>query len=81
MTTLAELVDRYLPDLVNKYGNHHLPGYYQALHAFRRCLHQHSRVMVLECGDCHNQAHLPHSCGHRMCPRCQHHKSQQFLEG
>jgi len=80
MTTLAELVDRYLPDLVNKHGNQLLPGHYQALHAFRRCRNQHSRVMVLQCGDCHNQALLPHSCGHRSCPRCQHHESQRWIE-
>jgi hypothetical protein len=42
MTTLAEIVDRYLPDLVNKHGSHLLPGHYQALHAFRRCRNQHS---------------------------------------
>jgi len=33
MTTLAEIVDRYLPDLVNKHENQLLPGHYQALHA------------------------------------------------
>jgi len=59
MTTLAELVDRYMPDLVNKHGSQLLPGHYQALHAFRRCRNQQSRVMVLKCGDCHNQALLP----------------------
>ena len=80
MTTLAELVDRYLPDLVNKHGNQLLPGHYQALHAFRRCRNQQSRVMVLKCGDCLNQALLPHSCGHRSCPRCQHHESQRWIE-
>ena len=62
MTTLAELVDRYLPDLVNKHGSQLLPGHYQALHAFRRCRNQHSRVMVLECGDCHNQALVRSKC-------------------
>jgi hypothetical protein len=80
MTTLAELVDRYLPDLVHKHGSQLLPGHYQALHAFRRCRNQQSPVMVLKCGDCHNQAILPHSCGHRSCPRCQHHESQRWLE-
>jgi hypothetical protein len=80
MTTLAELVDRYMPDLVNEHGSQLLPGHYQALHAFRRCRNQQSRVMVLKCGDCHNQALLPHSCGHRSCPRCQHHESQRWLE-
>jgi hypothetical protein len=46
----------------------------------RRCRNKHSRVMVLECNGCHHQVNLPHSCGHRSCPRCQHHESQQWLE-
>jgi hypothetical protein len=36
--------------------------------------------MVLECTGCHNLVSLPHSCGHRSCPHCQHHESQQWLE-
>ena len=58
MTSLAELVDRYLPDLVNKHGSQLLPGQYQALHAFRRCRNQHSR------GWCWNAviATTRHSC-------------------
>jgi hypothetical protein len=36
--------------------------------------------MVLECHGCHHQVSLPQSCGHRSCPHCQHHESQQWLE-
>lgn len=80
MILLADLVDRYSGDLEQRHGQQLLPGHYQALHAFRRCRNQHSRVMVLECNGCQHQVSLPHSCGHRSCPHCQHHESQQWLE-
>jgi hypothetical protein len=80
MILQANLVDRYLNDLENRHGHEVLPGYDQALHAFRRCRNQHGRVMVLQCGDCNNQSVLPHSCDHRICLHFQHHESQQWLE-
>lgn len=80
MILLADLVDRHRSDLEERHGHQLLPGHYQALQAFRRCRNQHSRVMVLECTSCQHQACVPHSCGHRSCPHCQHHESQQWLE-
>jgi hypothetical protein len=80
MILLADLIDRYGSELEQLHGHHLLPGHYRALQAMRRCRNQHSRVMVLECNGCHHQAILPHSCGHRSCPHCQHHESQQWLE-
>ena len=81
MILLADLIDRYRSDLEQRHGHQLLPGHHRALQAMRRCRNQHSRVMVLECNSCHNQVSLPHSCGHRSCPHCQHHESQQWLEG
>lgn len=80
MILLADLVDRYGRDLEQRHGRQLLPGHHQALNAFRRCRNQHSRVMVLECRGCHHQLRFPHSCGHRSCPHCQHHESQQWIE-
>ena len=80
MILLADLIDRYGSELEQHHGHLLLPGHYRALQAMRRCRNQHSRVMVLECNGCHHQATLPHSCGHRSCPHCQHHESQQWLE-
>lgn len=36
--------------------------------------------MQVQCSDCAHQMLVPHSCGHRHCPHCQHHESQQWLE-
>jgi hypothetical protein len=80
MILLADLVARYAGDLEQRHGHDLLPGHYQALQSFRHCRNQNSRVMVLECHGCQHQVRLPHSCGHRSCPHCQHHESQRWLE-
>jgi Putative transposase/Transposase zinc-binding domain len=36
--------------------------------------------MQVKCTQCAHQILVPHSCGHRHCPHCQHHESQQWLE-
>jgi hypothetical protein len=36
--------------------------------------------MLAQCSGCDAQRIVPHSCGHRHCPHCQHHESQQWLE-
>jgi len=80
MILLSELIDRYSSDLEQQHGHELLPSHYHALQAMRRCRNQHSRLMILECNSCHHQASLPHSCGHRSCPHCQQHESQQWLQ-
>jgi hypothetical protein len=36
--------------------------------------------MLAQCPECDSQVLVPHSCGHRHCPHCQHHEGQQWLE-
>jgi hypothetical protein len=36
--------------------------------------------MEVQCDNCHDTQYLPHSCGHRNCPHCQAHESQQWIE-
>ena len=36
--------------------------------------------MLARCDGCEKQVYIPHSCGHRNCPHCQHHESQQWLD-
>ena len=36
--------------------------------------------MEAHCPACAERVFVPHSCGHRRCPHCQHHESQQWLE-
>ena len=80
MILLSDLVDRYRNELEQVHGHELLPGHHQALNCMRSCRNQYSPVMLLECKDCHHRINLPHSCGHRSCPHCQHHESQQWLD-
>jgi hypothetical protein len=36
--------------------------------------------MLAQCTECDHALLVPHSCGHRACPHCQHHEGQQWLE-
>jgi hypothetical protein len=36
--------------------------------------------MLVACNECDQKLYIPHSCGHRNCPHCQAHESQQWLE-
>lgn len=62
------------------YQDRLLPGHRQALSALRRCRTALSPKMQAQCVECDEQCFVPHSCGHRLCPHCQHHESQQWLE-
>ena len=62
------------------YQDQLLPGQIKALQAMKCCRTSHSPVMQVRCSDCEHQTFVPHSCGHRSCPHCQHHESQQWIE-
>jgi len=57
-----------------------LPSQHKALTALKLCRTTQSPVMLAQCDGCEKQIFIPHSCGHRNCPHCQHHESQQWLE-
>jgi len=46
----------------------------------KRCRSTLAARMLAHCGACGAQRLVPHSCGHRNCPHCQHHESQQWIE-
>lgn len=80
MILLSTLIDRFLPSLRETHGNRLLPSHEKAVDAMAKCRTERSPVMVAECNDCDHQEVIPHSCGHRSCPHCQHHESQQWIE-
>jgi hypothetical protein len=77
---LAELIERFEPDLLQRYGQRLLPSQRQALVAMKRCRTRFAPRMLAQCAACGEQRSVPHSCGHRACPHCQHHESQLWLE-
>jgi len=80
MTLLSRLISEFAGGLRARYGERLLPGHERALSAMQVCRTEHSPMLVVRCAACGQCETLPHSCGHRSCPHCQHHEGQQWLE-
>lgn len=77
---LASIITAFEADFLAQYQSRILPSHRKALAAMKGCRSQHGPKMQAVCGSCHQQAFVPHSCGHRNCPHCQSHESQQWIE-
>jgi hypothetical protein len=80
MIRLATVIDTFEADFLAQYRDQLTPDHYRALAAMKHCRTQTSPMMQVKCTACEHQKLVPHSCGHRHCPHCQHHESQQWLE-
>jgi hypothetical protein len=77
---LSALIEQFEAPLLAQYADKLLPEHRQALSAMKTCRSALSPRMQAQCLACEEQVFVPHSCGHRACPHCQHHESQQWLE-
>ena len=80
MILLSSVINQFEADFLSAYQGRILPSQLKALGALKICRTQYSPVMQVHCTDCDHQTFVPHSCGHRNCPHCQHHESQQWIE-
>ena len=80
MIRLAKVMATFETDFLAQYRNRLTPAHYRALAALKQCRTEASPMMQVKCTGCEHQKLVPHSCGHRHCPHCQHHESQQWLE-
>ena len=80
MIRLAHVIDTFGADFLTQYQHKLKPEHTRALSAMKQCRTQASPKMHVQCTGCEHQTLVPHSCGHRHCPHCQHHESQQWLE-
>ena len=80
MIRLASVIQTFEADFLTQYRNRLRPEHTRALTAMKHCRTQSSLKMRVSCSECTHQSLVPHSCGHRHCPHCQHHESQQWLE-
>lgn len=80
MIRLAAVINAFEADLLATCRDRLRPEHYRALAAMKRCRTEASPKMQVQCSECAQQKLVPHSCGHRHCPHCQHHESQQWLE-
>ena len=80
MILLSSIINQFESDFLNTYQGQILPVQRKALNALKICRTQFSPVMQVNCLDCEHNRFVPHSCGHRNCPHCQHHESQLWIE-
>jgi len=77
---LSDIIKVFEAAFVQQYQNQLLPSHYKALAAMKMCRTEKSPLMLAACSKCDQKRYVPHSCGHRNCPHCQNHESQQWLE-
>jgi len=80
MMLFSSLIRQFEQDFLSQYASQILPSHRKALSAMKICRTQYSPRMRAICCECDHQEYVPHSCGHRNCPHCQAHESQQWLE-
>jgi hypothetical protein len=80
MILFSSIIKQFEADFLAQYNVNILPSHRKALNAMKVCRTQYSPRMLASCSECEHQTYVPHSCGHRNCPHCQAHESQQWLE-
>lgn len=79
MIRLASVIAAFEADFLTQFRHRLSLEQLRALSAIGHCRSPASPMMQLQCAECDHQRLVPHSCGHRLCPHCQHHESQQWL--
>jgi hypothetical protein len=79
MIRLASIITTFETAFLAHYAERLLPSQQRALAVMKQCRTVFSPQMQAECMACHEQIFVPHSCGHRHCPHCQHHESRHWL--
>ena len=80
MIRLSSIIKTFASSFLDKYRGKILPSHRKALGVMENCRSKQSPKMLVGCTECDQQIYVPHSCGHRNCPHCQHHESQQWIE-
>ena len=80
MMRISSIIKTFEAGFLAKYRGRILPSHRKALGAMKVCRTRQSPKMLVSCTECDEQIYVPHSCGHRSCPHCQNHESQQWLE-
>jgi hypothetical protein len=80
MIRLGSVIAEFEADFLAQFRHRLSFDQLQALSAMRDCRSPASPMMQVQCARLRSPKLVPHSCGHRLCPHCQHHESQQWLE-
>jgi len=77
---LSSIIKTFEKSFMKQYVTALLPSHYRAIQVMKHCRTAQSPQMLLGCESCQQQTMVPHSCGHRNCPHCQAHESQQWID-
>lgn len=77
---IAALIERYQDRFTARYGHRLTRDQRHALTAMQACRTAQCGEILLDCPACHDAQSRYRSCGHRSCPRCQHHDTARWLE-
>lgn len=80
MIRLSSIIKRFEAEFLAQYQDRILPSHTKALSALSACRSRQGPRMLVGCEQCDHHLYVPHSCGHRSCPHCQAHESQQWIE-
>ena len=82
MILLSSVIKKFEAGFLEKYKTTSLPEHKKALRTMQRCREEHGPHLLARCTnpECLQHTYIPHSCGHRNCPHCQNHESQQWIE-
>jgi hypothetical protein len=80
MISLASIIERFESAYLTQYQSAVLPSQRKALAAMKLCRSSAGVRMLAQCTACNEQRFVPHSCGQRNCPHCQHFESQRWIE-
>jgi hypothetical protein len=82
MILLSSIIEKFEEKFFNKYKTAVLPSHKKALRAMKQCRKESGPHMLAQCTNenCRRHSYIAHSCGHRNCPHCQNHESQQWIE-
>ena len=78
---LADIFRQYGKAYRQKYAAGLLPSHRQAMKAIEACRTEALGGQVYTCADCNLTRYSYHSCRNRHCPKCQHERTQDWLEG
>lgn len=80
MIPLSSIIKTFEHQLYEQFQDRILPSHFKALTAMKTCRSHSGPSMLAECPECNHRESIPHSCGHRSCPHCQAHESQQWID-
>jgi hypothetical protein len=80
MPSVAEVVRRYGPEYLERFGASMPAGHKKVLRDIAACRTGELGMVVYRCADCGKTHALGRSCGNRHCPSCQRDKAEAWLE-